>query len=98
MFYFFTLLFFVVVLQLCVCSYADKSTNNYHILKSLSKLEKLRGGSKKKTSAFKMFQAFWMTLIDPRNDEYILHSESDKKSNKKSGFFKSKQKGRSLKN
>jgi hypothetical protein len=67
---------------------------------NLSKLEKLRGGSKKnKVSTFKMFQAFWMTLIDPSNDEYLLHSNSGKKSEKRTyGFFKSKQKGRSLKN
>jgi hypothetical protein len=65
-------------------------------LASLDRCLALRGGAKK-LSIGAILKAFWLTLIDPSNEEGLKQSKSlDAKKKTKGGFFSYKPKGRKL--
>lgn len=58
-------------------------------------------GGAKRPGLKQMFSAFWLSLVDPSNVESLKNEQKKDKSGnipaKKSGFFGSKKKGKSLK-
>lgn len=83
------------VLFLCSSYYIQASA-----VSNLGAITSYSGGAKR-PGIKKMFSAFWLSLIDPSNVEGLKNEQKKEKVNitgqKKSTFFGSKSKGKSLK-
>lgn len=69
-----------------------------------SKIISIRGGAttggKKKFGLVFLIKSFWLSLIDPENENYIKDKSKDaaiKPKSKQKGWLSKKQKGRTLK-
>ena len=97
----FAVLFFILSALAFTASATSTSSSitmhhNSRLLKGKNNLLQIRGGLKKDTSILRMIKAFWLTLIDPNNEE-VLNAPDKYKSKISKTKQVSSTKGRSLK-
>ena len=97
----FAVLFFILSALAFTASATSTSSSitmhhNSRLLKGKNNLLQIRGGLKKDTSILRMIKAFWLTLIDPNNEE-VLNAPDKNKSKISKTKQVSSTKGRSLK-
>lgn len=86
----------LVILGTLLCGIEASSHRLSLASAKIHSLVRLQGGAKA-PGLVETVRAFWLTLIDPSNDEALKESKKgDKKGSKKAGPFGSKPKGRKL--